>query len=172
MSDYYLIAEIKAVSENDGFVSLHSYSDSVKRFSNLKDVFIDVFGDKRLFVVEYCILNGKNIYLKFKNFNSDKDVMFLIGKCIYIKSENLRKLSDNEFFVHDLIGSSVYQAADCMGELIDIMVLPCHDVYIVKRQNKSNLLIPAVKEFISSFDKMNKTLHLQPDVDLSGLDEN
>ena len=162
MSDFYLIAEIKSVYGKKGFVSVISYTDFPEHFFNLRKVYIELFNDKKEFFVEE-VKQIKNFFsIKFKNFNSDKDVEFLSGKKVFIEAKDIVSLSKDTFFIHDLIGSKVFRNDELIGTIEDVLCLPANDVYVIKDILNKEILIPAVKEFVLSFDSVNKVLILQP----------
>ncbi|MFA8342098.1 MAG: ribosome maturation factor RimM [Rhodothermaceae bacterium] len=166
-----MISEIKAVKNSDGFVSLKSHTDNPERFFQLEEVYIDVYGDKRIFYIEFAEIAGKDIFVKFENFNSDYDVEFLVNKKMYVDSESLVELPEDTYFVHDLVGSRVVRASEEFGVIREVMSLSCHDVYVIDKPDGKEILIPAVKEFILEVDIPNKVISMNPDVDLGALDE-
>ena len=172
MNDFFLIAEIKAVHSSSGFVLIDSFSDFTERFFKLKSVFIEVFGLKKEFFVENVIEVSGRIALKFKNFNSAEDVKILVGKQIFVDEKNSVKLSKDTYFVHDLIGSEVYRNSLLIGHIEDVLAYPANDVYLIKDVDQKNFMIPAVKDFIKSFDAVKKRLELVDDCDLLYDDEN
>ncbi len=172
MDDLFLIAEIKAVHGSNGFVLIDSFSDFSERFFKLNSVFLEMFGSKKEFFVENVIEVGGRIALKFKNFNSGEDVNFLLGKKIFVSEKNSVKLSKDTYFVHDLIGSEVYRDSILLGFLVDVMAYPANDVYVINMIDHKKILIPAIKDFILSFDPVKKRLELVPDCDLLYDDEN
>lgn len=172
MDNFFLIAEIKAVHGSNGLVLIDSYSDFSERFFKLNSVFIDLFGSKKEFVVENVIEVGGRIALKFKNFNSGEDVKILVGKKIFVEEKNSVKLSKDTYFVHDLIGSEVFRNSKLLGVVEDVLAYPANDVYLIKDIDQKNLLVPAIKDFIKSFDPLKKRLELVDDCDLLYDDEN
>lgn len=160
MSDFYLIAQIKSIYGCEGYVSIISYSDALDRFKKLRKIFIEVFGDKREFFVENTSFVGKEWLLKFRNFNSDQDVEFLLGKKIFIEKKDLQKLPEDTFYIHDLVGSKVFTESKFFGYLIDVLVLPSNDVYVIKSEDGNEILIPALKEYIIGFDPVKKRLDM------------
>lgn len=162
VSDYYLIGEIKSLFENEGFVTIIPYSDSPERYIKLNDVYIDVFGDKKKFSVEKAIQKGRWWTVKFRNFDSARDVEFLLGKRIFVDSENLIELEENTYFVHDLIGSQVFRNGKLIGQVADVLSLPANDVYVIKDLSDKELLIPAITDYVESFDPGEKILYLKP----------
>lgn len=172
MDDYFLIAEIKTVHSSNGFVLIDSFSDFTERFFKLNSVFIEVFGLKKEFFVENVIDVGGRIAIKFENFNSAEDVKILIGKKIFVDEKNSVKLAKDTFFVHDLIGSEVFRNSILIGHVEDVLAYPANDVYLIKDLYQRKIMIPAVKDFVKSFQTEKKKLELMDDCELLYDDEN
>jgi 16S rRNA processing protein RimM len=171
LSDFFLIAKIVSAFGKKGAVKILSYSDFPERFLNLSKVYIDFFEDKKLFFVESVERHNDFFAVKFRNFNSAQDADFLSGKEIFVDTENLVKLPENNFFIHDLVGSKVFRNELEIGIVKEVLQYPANDVYVV-RNGDEEILIPAVLEFIESFDAVNKILILKPGDDLYEDDEN
>jgi len=163
-----LIAKIISVYGSNGFVKITSYSDFPERFFDLKFVFADFFGEKRKIRVEE-VKKLKNFFvLKLENFNTEDDCGFLVGKELFVDDDNLVKLPVNTYFIHDLIGSSVFQGNLLLGIITDVLSAPANDLYVVNSPDGEEILIPAVAEYIEMFDKDNKKLMLKQDIDFIG----
>lgn len=158
--DFFLIAEVKVVADTSGYVSVLPFSDFPDQFGRLKKVYIDVFGAKRIFFTEDAYVEGGKIFMKFKNIDSGKDASYLVGCKIYIDKASAVKLDEDTFYIHDLVGSEVVFGGEFFGTLIDVMRLPANDVYVIQHKDGKEILIPAVKEFIDSFDDNKKQLIL------------
>ncbi len=171
MSEFFLIAKIISVYGKDGFVKIFSYSDFPERFFDLKEVYIDFFNNKKEFIVE-DVKEGKDFFLlKFKNFNSEKDVKFLIGKEIFVEKTDLVKLPEGFNFIHDIIGSKVFRNNVEFGIIKDVLSYPANDVYVIDNNGKE-ILIPVALEFIESYDPEKKILILKPGDEFYEDDEN
>ena len=171
MSNFYLIATVTSVEGKKGAVKVISHSDYPERFSKLSKVYIDFFGEKKLFFVEK-VRQRKNLFtIKFKNFNSDRECEILVGKEIFVDEENLIKLPDNHFFIHDLIGSRVIKDDKEFGVIKDVLQYPANDVYVVQDSLGKEILLPAIHGLIESFDNVNKILKLKAGEDLYEDDE-
>lgn len=163
-NSFFLIAEVRSVFDSAGFVSLKSYSDFNERFFELEKVFVEVFGGLRKFIVEDVEISKSVINLKFLNFDTDEDVDFLVGKKIYVNSSDLVSLEDKQdtYFVHDLIGCAVYRNDKLVGKVEDVLSFPANDVYVIKDSNDKEILVPAIKDFISSVNTGEKVIILAP----------
>jgi 16S rRNA processing protein RimM len=164
VDDFFLIAKIVSVVGKDGFLKILSYSDFPERFFSLDKVFIDFFGEKKLFLVEKVTSRSpkSGIFLKFKGFDTEKDARVLVGKNVFVDRNNLVKLPEGYFFIHDLIGSRVFRNEKKFGVLRDVLVYPSNDVYVIEDTGGNEVLIPAVKDYIESFDPVKKILILKP----------
>lgn len=161
MNDFYLIAKIDSAFGKNGFVKVTSVSDFPERFFGLSKVYIDFFEEKKEFFVEDVKETKGSFIFKFKNFDSDDDVRILIDKEIYVDEENVIKLPENHYFIHDLIGSKVLRNNEKIGTVKDVLSSSANDIYIVENAEGKEILIPAVKEFVESFDEKSKTLILK-----------
>jgi ribosomal 30S subunit maturation factor RimM len=60
----------------------------------------------------------------------------------------------------------VYRNEILVGKIVDVMVLPANDVYVMDADGKE-ILIPAIKEFIEKFIPSEKKLFLVPEADIN-----
>lgn len=172
MDDLFLIAEVKAVHGSNGFVLIDSFSDFYERFFKLNSVYVEVFGSVKKFFVESVKEFDGSFVIKFKGFDTVDDAKIFVGKKIFIDKSDTVKLSENVFFIHDVIGSKVFKKSELLGTVEDVMVLPANDVFVVIDQNKKRILVPAVKNYIENFNPEEKRLELVADCDLLYDDEN
>ena len=161
MTDYFLIAKIVSSAGRNGTVKIISYSDFNERFFQLDEIFVDFFEDKKSLIVEF-VEEGKDcFFVKFKKFDSDEESEILIGKNIYVKKDDLVKLPEDHFYIHDMLGSDVFCNDVKIGKVKDVLNLPANDVYVITDLNDNERLIPAVEEFVESFDVNEKILILK-----------
>ena len=162
MNDYFLVARIISTYGKNGFLRIISFSDFPDRFFKLGKVFIDFFDDKKEFQVEK-VEKAKDFFtIKIKNFDNDTDVGVLIGKDIFVSSEDAVKLPENYFFIHDFIESRVLRNDMEFGTVKDVLHYPANDVLVIEDQKGSEILIPAVTGYIESFNPEKKILILKP----------
>jgi 16S rRNA processing protein RimM len=171
VNEFYLIATVSSAFGKNGAVKIISHSDFPERFLDLSEVYIDFFNNKKLFFVENVEQHNNVFTIKFRNFDSDKDVTILIGKDIFVDEGHLVKLPKDHFFIHDLIGSRVVRNDLELGIIKDVLKYPANDIYVVFDSRGKEILIPAVMDFIDSFDSVNKILKLKPGEELYDDDE-
>jgi 16S rRNA processing protein RimM len=169
--EYILIARIEQTFGKDGFVRIQSFSDFPERFFSLKKVYIDFWGDKKIFYVEDVKdVNGK-IIIKFKNFDGPRDIQVLIDREIYVDEKDAVSLPYNHFFVHDLIDSEVFVKEERIGVVSDVIKGKANDVIVISTDEKKEILVPFVLNFIEIFDAAKKRLILNISKDFLEDDE-
>jgi len=169
--EYFLVAKIVSAEGDKGFLKIDSFSDSPERFAKLKNVYIDFWGEKKLFSLQSVKRKKENILIKFKNFDDKESVEVLIGREVFIDSKDVLKLPKGHYFIHDIIGSNVIRNGVEFGKLTDVYSLTSNDVYVIRKTNGEEILIPAIHEFIESIDTLNKVLILKSGEDFYEDDE-
>jgi len=167
--DYFLIARVEQASGKDGFVKISLLTDFPERIGKLRKVYLDFWGDKKLFFIEET-KKYKNTYLiKFKNFNSTRDSQVLIGRDIFVDKKDVVDLPENYFIIHDMLQSEVYIRKQKIGIVKDVLKTPANDVLVLKLENGEEKMIPFVLEIIDRFEPETGKLFLK--IDKSYLEE-
>ncbi len=165
MDELVLIAEIKSVDRN-GFVSIESFSYYSDRFLGLKEAVIEIFGAFRPIIISDSVINGKEIFLKFKNFDTADKAQTLLKSKLYIQGSDKIQLPEDTYFVHDLVGCLVYKGSMFIGNLIDVLILPANDAYLIKDNNNKEFIIPATQDAVKSVNIQSKTIYLNENYEL------
>jgi len=169
--EYILIARIKQTFGKDGFVRIQSFSDFPERFFSLKRVYIDFWGDKKTFYIEFVKNVKGKIIIKFKKFDSLRDSQILVDRDVYVDEKDAVTLPENYFFVHDLIDSEVFIKTERIGVVSDVIKGKGNDVLVISNNDKKEILVPFVLSFIEKFDAARKKLILNISKDFLEEDE-
>ena len=169
--EYILIARIEQTFGKDGFVRIQSFSDFPERFFSLKRVYIDFWGDKKTFYMEFVKNVKGKIIIKFKQFDSLRDSQILVDRDVYVDEKDAVTLPENYFFVHDLIDSEVFIKTERIGVVSDVIKGKGNDVLVISNNDKKEILVPFVLSFIEKFDAARKKLILNISKDFLEEDE-
>jgi len=161
VQELFLVAELSSASKKDGYLLITPYSDFRERYFDLGLVYIEVFGVVKGFYVEDVFSLNNDIALKFKNFDTFEDVQFLIGKKVFITSDELVELPENTFFIHDLIGSVIMSGTKELGILKEVIQLPANDIYIGIDKTGKEFKFPAVKDYVEKVNIRKKVVLLK-----------
>lgn len=158
--DYLLIARVEQLYGKDGYLRIKSFSDFPERFLRLENVYLDFWGDKKIFYIEDVKDVKGNVIIKFERFDTVRDSQLLLGREVYIDEKDAVTLPENHFFVHDIIGSEIFIEEECIGVITDVIKGKSNDVLVVKADDKKEILIPFVLSFIEKFDAAGKKIFL------------
>ncbi len=172
MDEFFLIAEIVSVYASDGSVVLKSFSDFEEHFFELQKVYIDFFGNFKQLVIEYVEEVNGTLIIKFEKFNNAEDVYNLLEKKLYIYSDQLHSLPDNMYYIHDLVGSKVYRNKKFFGKLIDVIIIPNNNIYVIENEVGQQVMIPAVEKYFLETDIKNQKIILSSESEIFDYDEN
>ncbi len=146
-----------------GEVKVYPLTDDPRRFSVLSDCFLMSEGSTSKVQAKALQARYSNakVILKLDGVDDRDTAVALKGKIIAVTRENAVKLKPGTYFICDLIGCKVID--DKQGELgtiADILQTGASDIYVVKRENAKDLLIPAIKQIIDEIDIPSETVRV------------
>lgn len=148
MNDYLQVGAITSTHGLNGEVKVFPTTDDPKRYSRLKEVWLDTGREKLALKVERVKYFKQFVIVKFQGLDRIEDVEKYVKKNLYVTRENAVKLRKNEYFIADLIGLAVVdEQENVLGTLTDVLATGANDVYIVTKDGKE-LLIPAIRQCI------------------------
>jgi len=159
--DYYLVAEIEQPVGSKGFVRVNPVSDFPEHLLKLKEVYLDFWGLKKLFLVEEVKQYRNKFLFKFCNFETIREYGVLTGRKMYLPAKDLVKLPDQHFFIHDLVGLRVYAGQENFGIIKDVLKMPANDVLVIETENGLEKMFPFVLEFIERIEPEKKRISLK-----------
>ncbi len=152
-----------------GEVKVYPTTEDLKRFDNLKQVFLDT--GKELKELEVTgVKYFKNLaILKFKDIDSINDVERWKQMDLLVTRENAIPLNEGEYYIYDLIGLDVFDENEPdkpVGKLTEVLQTSSNDVYLVKNEEKKEILIPAIKDcnIRVSLEEKKITVHFLPGI--------
>lgn len=153
MQDILRVGAVTTTHGIAGEVKVFPTTDDPKRFKRLKSVLLDTgHGLQELEIIQVKFFKNM-VILKFKDHNRIEDVMSFKGKDLYVTRDKAVKLEENENFIADLIGMTVYEEdGSCLGTLTDVLQTGANDVYAVELNDGREVLIPAIRQCILEVD--------------------
>lgn len=132
-----------------GEVKIYSYTDDPDNILKLKNVYIDSVK----YDVEKIRYVSNMFVIKIKGIDRIEDTECIMNKEIKREVSDKEFENDNEFFVRDLIGIEVFDESDIyIGKLKQVLNTGANDVYVINRENKEELLLPAIAQVVKQID--------------------
>lgn len=87
----------------------------------------------------------------------------LKGLLVKVRSDERVPLSEDEYWIDDLIGMKVLDrgSGDLLGEIRDVMVTGGADVYLIGRPDGRTFMVPAVADYVFSVDVESSVVVVQ-----------
>ena len=136
-----------------GEVKVFPTTDDASRFKKLKEVIMDTGRERLHMEVEGVKFFKQYAIVKFKGYDSINDVEKYKGSKLYVTRDKAVRLKKDEYFIADLIGMQVItEDGKPFGVLKDVMATGANDVYVVEREDSSEVLLPAIRECVLKID--------------------
>ena len=160
MVEYFEIGQITNTHGLKGELKVRPFTESKKRFEELKSILVDFNGKLTKYDIEKIRYQNDVILLKLKGVDDIDEALKLKSHYIKIPRTDAKETNENEFFIADLIGCEVYQN-DLIGIVDDVFTAGASDVYVIKRKGKKDLLLPAIESNIKKIDVENRRIDVE-----------
>ena len=142
-----------------GHVKITAYSSNPRRYA--KGATLIVKGEPRR-VLDVNTSQGYPI-VQFEGYTNATLAEALRGTIIEIDEADLPTLPAGEYYLHDLIGIDVVSTSgERIGTLAEVLTTGANDVYLVRREDKPDALIPAIPDVIQRVDLEARVMTIEP----------
>lgn len=159
MREYLSVGVIINTHGVNGELKVYPLTDDMKRFKKLKNVYIDGLEKK----VVWCKLQTDKAILKIEGIDTMNDAYKYKNKYIDVKREDAVKLPEGRYFIADLLNCEVFDENNLyLGKIYDVIKTGSNDVYWIKGENNSEVLVPALKNIVVKIDVENSKIIIKP----------
>ena len=150
---YIAIGKIVNTQGHRGELRVIPTTDFPDRFNTMSRVCINQNGQLAVFEIERAYPHKNFFILKFRGIDNMNSAETLKGTYLLIRKEELMPLPDNTFYIFDIIGLKVFTTdGRYLGEISDVQQTGANDIYLIKRDSKTPLLVPALKHVVLEVD--------------------
>ncbi len=163
LDDYFRVGVITSPHGVHGEVKVYPTTDDIRRFDDLKEVLMVGRGIQQLLHVERVKYFKNMVIMKFKEFSTMNETELLRQQELYVDRAHAIPLEEGEYYIADLIGMDVVtDEGRLLGRLTDVLQTGANDVYSVRMENGTELLLPAIPQCILdiSLEKRQICVHL------------
>ena len=159
MEKYLEVGQIVNTFGIKGQVKVKPFTDDIKRFDKLKEVYVDKKNELRLFQIEKVNYSKNMVILKFKGIETPEEAEKLRNSYLKIDRKDAEKLPEGTYYIADLIGLDVYTDENkLLGKVDYIYNAGSSDIYIVKDEQGKEILLPAIKDVLKQVDLENEKI--------------
>jgi 16S rRNA processing protein RimM len=109
-----------------------------------------------------AVQKGKGSFIvKLRGIESREAAAALVGLSLWIPSEKMKGLSDDEYYWHEIIGLEVVTEDDrSLGKVVSVFPTGSNDVYVC-RGNGREILLPAIGDVVRRIDRDRKVMEVR-----------
>lgn len=148
-----------------GQIKVKPFTDDIRRFDNLKEVYVEKNNTKKKYEIEEVKYHKDMVLIKFKGIETVEQAEKLKNSYVTISRDSAEELEEDRYYIVDLLGLEVYTDEQILlGILEDIFNTGSNDIYVVKSSDGKQILLPAIKDVVKNIDIENKkiTVHIIP----------
>ena len=140
----------------NGEIKLLLHSQNSDLILKINEVFIDSESFKISKVKK--VANG--IIIKFNLRNDRSSIEELLKKKVFVNKNIIPNPPEGKNYYFELIGSKVMFNNEVIGSLIEIVETKANNIYVIKKDDGDEILIPKTESFIKKFNKDKKILEV------------
>jgi 16S rRNA processing protein RimM len=153
------LAHIAGAFGLKGFVKLKIYTQYLDSLLSYSPLYLVNGDDVVRAQIEAHLIKNDILYVKFSNINDRNEADTLKSFAVCIKPEQLTKLSEHEFYWHDILGFTVINQENKVLGIFDSLFNGSNNEILVIKNAKKDILIPFVPDiFIKKIDTSNKCI--------------
>ena len=164
MKDLMIIGKIVGAHGVHGEFKIFPITDDARRFSSLSEMILLSPNEKPIKPIK--IRNsreaGSNILCSAEGID-DRDAAFaLIGHYVSVPRSLALTLPEDRFFIADLVGCNVRDdEKGALGIVSEVLQQAGADVFVIKRDDKKDLLIPFLKKVVYRVDIDGREIYVR-----------
>ena len=147
-----------------GEVKVNPFTDDITRFDELKNVYVKIKGESKLYQIENVKYHKNMVLIKFKGIDNIETAEKLRNAFLEVDRKDAIPLEEGTYYIVDLIGLDVYtDEGKMLGKVDDIYNTGGKDIYVVKDELGKQILLPGIDEVIKEVILDDKIIvHLIP----------
>ena len=161
MEEFLRVGVITSTHGIKGEVKVYPTTDDAERFLALKEkeVLLDTGREMLPLVIENVRFFKNLVILKFQGIDNINDIEKYRGRDLLVTRENAVPLEEGEFFICDIIGSTVYEEdGSVFGTLRDVMETGANNVFVVETGDGRGVLLPYIDDCIREVNVEEKRI--------------
>jgi 16S rRNA processing protein RimM len=93
--------------------------------------------------------HAKGMLVKFKGVESPEEAGRLRNQWVYVRASDVPRLPEGKLYQHELYGFDVVdEHGGPLGQLVEILETGANDVYVVRNEDGTEILLPAIPSVI------------------------
>ncbi|MEW6623281.1 MAG: ribosome maturation factor RimM [Bacillota bacterium] len=136
-----------------GALKVFPLTDFPERFFETDQVIVEINGQIELAKIEQVKIYKGFVVIGLEGIDNIEKAERFRGAYLRVPKAQLVKLKPGEYYIFELIGLTVKDLdGTLIGNLTDVLKTGANDVYVVRNDAGSEVLVPALKEIVKNID--------------------
>ncbi len=156
---FLIIGKIRKPHGVRGELLFEVITEFPERIKQGKKIFIGQ--GKNEYIIEGIRTHQPHLLIKLKALDDCESVEHFRNQMVYIKTDSLPRLSEDEYYHHELVGMLVHNEDGIfLGQVSEIIETGANDVLVVTQEGKE-ILIPFINQVILEVNKKEKVISVK-----------
>ena len=144
-----------------GEFKVEPLTNNINRFYDLKIIYVN----NQEFHIKTVRIDNGYVFLTVNELidRTAFEKANLVNKYIEIERDD-KVLKEGEYYIVDIINSSVSTDGEYLGKLVEILQNSKVDVYVIKLKNNKTVMFPALKKVLKKIDIDKKEIELDKSI--------
>ena len=162
INEYLECGQITRAHGINGAMVINPFCDSYEVFAQLKTIYLKKGNEFSPLKVKKCSPYKNSAIVIIDGITTPEEVTKMRMEYVYAHRNDILR-DDGDYFIADLIGLEVLDANtnELYGILKDVTNQGAQDLYVIKREGKTDAYIPAIKEFVKEIS-LEKGIFITP----------
>jgi 16S rRNA processing protein RimM len=163
-TEYITVGRLGKTRGVHGELYVTPLTDFPDRFLGLEELWVDNRGTwEKLRLDSSRMISGRPV-IRFSQIDTPEAASLLTNRHVAVTREQLVALPEGSYYIFDLVGCQVFAdgTEKLLGEVIDVRQYPANDAYLIRRPDGTDVLFPAVRQFVKMIDVAAKKIVVDP----------
>lgn len=129
-----------------GFVKVQPFTDNIRRFEDLKQIYLQLKKGLETFEIEEIKYHKQMVLLKLKGIDDINEAEKYRNCYLKIERKDAVNLPEDTYFIADLLEMEVTtEEGEMLGKIADVYPTGSNDIYVVKNEQGKQILLPAIR---------------------------
>ncbi len=168
-TDYVLVGRIAKPHGVKGEFRIQSYADSPSFFSEIEKIYLgsekdDSYANLKAYTLVSARPHKEFVLAVVKGIESRDDAERIRGRNVYVPSDVMPLIDDDEVYLHEIFGFDVINVNDDtrIGVLEGVLEMPEQEVWSIRTDSGKEVLFPAHEKSVVSIDLDEETITIDP----------
>ena len=129
-----------------GFVKVQPFTDNIRRFEDLKQIYLQLKKGLETFEIEEIKYHKQMVLLKLKGIDDINEAEKYRNCYLKIDRKDAVNLPEDTYFIADLLEMEVTtEEGEMLGKIADVYPTGSNDIYVVKNEQGKQILLSAIR---------------------------